>query len=184
MATTDEAANLLTDLSKKLYEERENQVGSEVARQMEVFTYLTTIDQLWMAHLDTMDDLRAGIGLRGYAGRDPLVEYKKESFELFEKLMAEIDYEIVHRIFKVAIQEQTQVQRMPQGIETRPEVDISLEQESVGETKVTIERGGQVIGQETYGSAGQLNKPHGKLGRNDPCYCGSGKKYKKCHYPN
>ena len=184
LATTDEAANLLTDLSKKLYEERENQVGSEVARQMEVFTYLTTIDQLWMAHLDTMDDLRAGIGLRGYAGRDPLVEYKKESFELFEKLMAEIDYEIVHRIFKVAIQEQTQVQRMPQGIETRPEVDISLEQESVGETKVTIERGGQVIGQETYGSAGQLNKPHGKLGRNDPCYCGSGKKYKKCHYPN
>ena len=216
MDTTDAVVEFLSNLAEKFYIEREVQVGPEVARQMEVFVYLNTIDTLWIEHLDTMDDLRAGIGLRGYAGREPLVEYKKEAFELFEKLVAEIDFEIVHRIFKVSVQ-QSPVQPTPildQAVEVRPEVDTGLQQETpdpraaavtlseakgmtqeldpsaapqddiIGETKVTIERGGQVIGQEVYSSGGQLSKPHGKIGRNDPCWCGSGKKYKKCHYPN
>ena len=169
-----------------------------------------------------MDDLRSGIGLRGYAGREPLVEYRKEAYELFEKLIAEIDYEIVHRIFKVAVQEAPPVPAsvLEGAEEVRPTVDVSIQQESAdpransvipsvsegsptnvgpayagdsspaaqndigGETKVTIERGGQVVAQETYGGEGQLTKTHGKIGRNDPCWCGSGKKYKKCHYPN
>ena len=187
----DEITKFLAGLSANFYEERERSVGEETARQMEVFVYLNTIDTLWIEHLDTMDDLRSGIGLRGYAQRDPLIEYKREGFDLFEKLMVEIDYEIVHRIYKVAVQGQTSP---PQAVEIRPRVDISIEQEtaderpasveSAGETKVTIERGGQVIAQETYGGSGQLTKPHGKLGRNDSCHCGSGKKYKKCHYPN
>ena len=61
---------------------------------------------------------------------------------------------------------------------------MNVTTEHLGDTKVTIERGGQIIAQESYGESGQLNKAHPKLGRNDPCYCGSGKKYKKCHYPN
>jgi preprotein translocase subunit SecA len=61
---------------------------------------------------------------------------------------------------------------------------FSTDEVSSGETKVTIEKAGKVIGQETYGGSGELQKSHGKLGRNDPCWCGSGKKYKKCHYPN
>ena len=198
---TEKLTEFLVNLTADFYNERENNVGSETARQIEVFFYLNTIDQLWIEHLDTIDDLRSGIGLRGYAGRDPLVEYKKEAFDLFEKLVAEIDSEIVHRIFKVATQNQTPSPVVVgPSVEIRPEVDISLEQETsdprpatviakeeiakVGETKVTIERGGKVIGQETYGSSGELTKPHGKIGRNDPCYCGSGKKWKKCHYPN
>ena len=215
MDTIDQVAKLLSDLAKRFYEEREVKAGVELARQMEVFVYLTTIDQLWIEHLDTMDDLRSGIGLRGYAGREPLVEYRKEAYELFEKLIAEIDFEIVHRIFKVAVQAASVLAPVPvlEGAkEVHPEIEVGVEQEAAeigvkvsversnveqgivsepigsqeipGETKVTIERGGQVVTQESYGGQGQLNKPHGKIGRNDPCWCNSGKKYKKCHYPN
>ena len=203
-STTEEIMKFLKDLANQFYEEREKQVGEEVARQMEVFVYLNTIDTLWIEHLDTMDDLRSGIGLRGYAQRDPLIEYKREGFELFEKLMVTIDYEIVHRIYKVAVQNQAPISQTPLVVEEKhPEIEVGVEQEAqelgklsvkeepvnvttehLGDTKVTIERGGQIIAQESYGESGQLNKAHPKLGRNDPCYCGSGKKYKKCHYPN
>lgn len=182
----DEVSKFLIDLAKNFYETREKQVGVDVARQMEVFVYLNTMDTLWIEHLDTMDDLRSGIGLRGYAQRDPLIEYKREGFDLFEKLMVEIDYEIVHRIYKVALQQQAPV-ASPQPImveEKHPEIVETGKVEEGGVTKVTIERGGQVVAQETYGGQGQLTKPHGKIGRNEPCWCGSGKKYKRCHYPN
>ena len=204
---TDQVVSFLTDLVRNFYNQRENQVGVDVARQMEVFVYLNTIDTLWIAHLDTMDDLRAGIGLRGYAQRDPLVEYKRESFDLFEKLMVEIDYEVVHRIFKVASENQSPISVSPVNLSDAVEVhQEALDEkellEEVGQlmpsvpeireenvagvpgtgTKVTIERAGEVIKEEVYGETGGLQKK--KVGRNDPCWCGSGKKYKKCHYPN
>ena len=195
-ASVEEITEFLTSVAHDIYQEREKQLGPEIVRQMETFVYLTTIDTLWIEHLDTMDDLRAGIGLRGYGQRDPLVEYKKEAFELFSKLIATIDYEVVHRIYKVAMQGQPPIQTpQPIQVETHPEIEIGVATEtqeirevaSAAEnptTKVTIERGGQVIAQENYGAQGQLTKTHGKLGRNDPCWCGSGKKYKRCHYPN
>ncbi len=213
LSTSDEVSNFLTHLSNHFYEEKEKQVGEDVARQMEVFVYLNTIDTLWIEHLDTMDDLRSGIGLRGYAQRDPLIEYKREGFELFEKLMVEVDYEIVHRIYKVAAQGQAPIAITPQiqMEEKHPEIEIGVETEakelkgakvqierteglSITEepvisdlpfdgTKVKIEKDG-LITEQVYGSQGQVNKTHGKIGRNDPCWCGSGKKYKKCHYPN
>ena len=196
LSNSEEVHKFLVGLANNFYEQRESQVGEDIARQMEVFVYLNTIDTLWIEHLDTMDDLRSGIGLRGYAQRDPLIEYKREGFDLFEKLMVEIDFEIVHRIYKVAVQGQAPSVE-PQRIaveEKHPEIEIGVETEkeevlqgAVSDgavTKVTIERGGQVIAEETYGGQGQLTKPHGKIGRNDPCHCGSGKKYKKCHYPN
>lgn len=210
----------LTKLAHDLYGAREKQVGEEVARQMEVFVYLNTIDTLWIEHLDTMDDLRAGIGLRGYAQRDPLVEYKKEGYELFSKLIANIDSEVVHQIYKVAVAGQGPI-RAPQAepaplVEKKAEIEVgvaeeakelqkntpkvSIEREDVSpviasspvisqtipqsdsSTKVTIERAGQVVAQETLDDQGSIRK--NRPGRNDPCYCGSGKKYKKCHYPN
>ncbi|MBI3103952.1 preprotein translocase subunit SecA [Candidatus Daviesbacteria bacterium] len=204
LSNTDEVIKFLSDLTRHFYEEREKQVGEDLARQMEVFVYLNTIDTLWVEHLDTMDDLRSGIGLRGYAQRDPLIEYKREGFELFEKLMVEIDYEIVHRIFKVAVQGQAPiVQSQPIAVEEKhPEIEVGVETEKEeikgvaegkpldqilgeegGVTKVTIERDG-IVSEQVYGNQGQLTKPHGKVGRNDPCWCGSGKKYKRCHYPN
>ncbi|MBI2334416.1 preprotein translocase subunit SecA [Candidatus Daviesbacteria bacterium] len=182
LSDSSQISEFLTDLAKNFYEQRENQVGQDLARQMEVFVYLNTIDTLWIEHLDTMDDLRSGIGLRGYAQRDPLIEYKREGFDLFEKLMVEVDYEIVHRIFKVAVQGQTPAAPPPPvTVEERHEEKPA---EIGAVTKVTIERGGQVIDQQVYGDQGQLTKVHGKIGRNEPCWCGSGKKYKRCHYPN
>ena len=192
MENADQVIEFLSNLLNHWYQVREKQIGEEIARQMEVFVYLETIDTLWRQHLDSVDDLRAGIGLRGYAGRDPLIEYKKEAFDLFEKLMKEIDYEIVHRIFKLSFQ-RVPVQAIPQqqGVEIRPQIDIQLEQETpdprpasveTSSTKVTIERDGHIVAQQTYGSDKSLQSR--KLGRNDPCYCGSGKKYKRCHFPN
>lgn len=202
--STLEITEFLSKVARDVYEQREKQLGAEVVRQMETFVYLTTIDTLWIDHLDTMDDLRAGIGLRGYGQRDPLVEYKKEAFDLFTKLMANIDFEVVHRIYKVAIQGQPQMQQVEpiQAEERHPvlETGVATEAEEIkevaqgkpisevlehegGETKVTIERGGQVVSKQTLDSdSGQIR--HNKIGRNDPCYCGSGKKYKRCHYPN
>lgn len=238
LQSEEQISEFLIKLSRDLYEEREKQVGKEVARQMESFVYLNTIDTLWIEHLDTVEDLRAGIGLRGYAQRDPLVEYKREAFDLFEKLMVNIDTEVVHRIFKVAIQNQAPIapqpvitpqaqvekheealdeqqlmeelgQLMPEVPEVSKDTKVKVEgssndqayvtkgvvEEPIVETtssgtKVTIEREGQVVAQQTYGDQGNLTKAHGKIGRNDPCWCGKKKadgtpvKYKHCHYPN
>ena len=213
-SNADVISKFLTDLAINFYQEREKQVGEDLAREMEVFVYLNTIDTLWIEHLDTIDDLRAGIGLRGYAQRDPLIEYKREAFDLFEKLVATINYEIVHRIFKVAVQGQVPIAAgvdLSKASEVRPEVDISLEQESSdprpssssvivtptnvgggnlenGVTKIKIERGGEVISEQVLDSGGSMHKR--KIGRNDPCWCGKTKpdgtsvKYKHCHYPN
>lgn len=195
LPSAENITEFLTKLAHDLYEEKEKQVGFNLARQMEIFVYLNTIDTLWIEHLDTMDDLRTGIGLRSFGQREPLVEYKKEAFELFDKLIANIDFEVVHRIYKVAAQGQPPIQSQPiQAIERHPEIEIGVKTESQeveenkidegSTTKVTVERGGQVISEDSYGPKGQLTKSHGKLGRNDPCHCGSGRKYKKCHYPN
>jgi preprotein translocase subunit SecA len=108
-----------------------------------------------MDHLDAIDDLREGIGLRGYGQRDPLVEYKNEAYAMFERLIAGIDSEIVHRIFKV------QVQLAPQVQNTTNTTNITNTTKQANVTDVS-----------------------NKLGRNDSCPCGSGKKWKKCHYPD
>ncbi|MBI3485375.1 preprotein translocase subunit SecA [Candidatus Daviesbacteria bacterium] len=227
--SSEQVSEFLIKLAKDLYETREKQVGMEIARQMESFVYLNTIDTLWIEHLDTMDDLRAGIGLRGYAQRDPLVEYKKEGFELFERLIANIDSEVVHRIYKIAVENQQPIAISPgidisKAVETHQEaLDEKEILEEIGQlmpsvpenrgsngqtkvkvegssndeifntsiqtvettpvTKVTVERAGEVVSQNVYGGDGALRNSK-KPGRNDPCWCGSGKKYKRCHYPN
>ena len=195
----DGIKTFLTDLARDLYEQREKQVGSEIARQMESFVYLQTIDQLWIEHLDTVDDMRIGIGLRGYAQKDPLVEYKREAYDLFEKLMANIDSEVVHKIYKVAVdtRQPLPVADLSQAREVHNEAldqqnlleetgslisEVDRLNESSSGTKVKIERAGGVVTENVYNDAGHLSRK--KPGRNDPCYCGSGRKYKKCHYPN
>ncbi|RJP46443.1 MAG: preprotein translocase subunit SecA [Armatimonadetes bacterium] len=199
--STEDISPFLTKIARDIYEEREKQLGSDVIRQMETFVYTNTIDTLWVEHLDTMDDLRVGIGLRSFGQRDPLVEYKKESFNLFEKLMATIDHEVVYRIFKVSVEGPIPTPSPLQAIERHPviETGVSTEAKEIkavaqgkpleevlqkegATTKVTIERGGQVVSQQNLDSGGSIKKQ--KIGRNDPCYCGSGKKYKRCHYPN
>ncbi len=161
----EDITEFLSGVTREIYEQKEKQVGGDVMRQIERWVNLSVIDSMWMDHLDAIDDLRDGIGLRGYGQRDPLVEYKQEAFGMFEKLISTIDDEVVHRIFKV------QVQLAPEQIEQMKKKE---------EERLNAAKSNQITPLRPSGSAGQANS---KPGRNDPCPCGSGKKYKRCHYP-
>ncbi len=128
---------------------------------------LQTIDNFWTAHLDTMTDLREGISLRNFAQKNPLVEYKNEGFKLFDEMIANIDQGIVTRLFKVRIVKEEVVKGQA----------IHEELPSGTNSQKKDNRPGNVSKQQT------VKKEMQKVGRNDPCPCGSGKKYKKCHFP-
>jgi len=171
---TDEKINFLSTLAKDIYKAREEQIGKELARQIEKFVMLSVIDSLWIDHLDAIENLRSGIGLRGYGQRDPLVEYKNEAFDMFEKLIAGIDDGIVHRIYRIQVEQG----RVPPASRHQ-----HLVTQAAGATAVSSQLESREVSQEPADSLQQTNKKR-KIGRNDPCWCGSGKKYKKCHYPN
>jgi len=153
--TGPDVTQFLTGISRDMYETREKQISPELMRQIERWVSLQVIDSFWMEHLDAVDDLREGIGLRGYGQRDPLVEYKNEAFNMFEQLMAGINGEIVHRIYKV------QVATQPPPVVPK-HIQTNISEQAIAQPVVNVTK---------------------KLGRNDPCWCGSGKKWKKCHYP-
>ena len=170
--TGPDITEFLTKISADMYEAREKQISPELMRQIERWVSLQVIDSYWMEHLDAVDDLREGIGLRGYGQRDPLVEYKNEAFNMFEQLMAGIDGEIVHRIYKVQV-----ATNPPAGGPAGAPPNIKLESPIAQAAKnIRTNASEQAIAQPVV----NVGK---KLGRNDPCPCGSGKKWKKCHYP-
>ena len=166
----------LMGVGKQFYGQKEAEIGSDIMRQAEKMIILQTIDNLWMNHLDEIDYLRAGIGLRGYGQRDPLVEYKREAFNLFSHLMENVRSTIIHTIFHIAPISQNQVIQKQQsednwqfkGADEQPEQFGALKQASASNPGT----------QEESKPAPIINK--NKVGRNDPCPCGSGKKYKKC----
>ena len=182
-----EIVEFLTKLTSDMYEAREKQVSADVMGQIERWVSLQVIDNLWMDHLDAIDDLREGIGLRGYGQRDPLVEYKNEAFSMFERLMAAIDSEIAHRIFKV------QVQLAPPNASAsggKPPVPNQTSQinQNLQSPITQAARRMQTNAPKTTVAQPVVAK---KLGRNDPCPCGAvdpktGKvyKYKKCGLVN
>ncbi|MDO8429361.1 MAG: SEC-C metal-binding domain-containing protein, partial [Candidatus Daviesbacteria bacterium] len=201
LPSVEEIESLLIKISHDMYAEREKQLGVNIVREMEIFAFLNTIDTLWIEHLDNMDDLRTGIGLRSFGQREPLVEYKREAFEMFERLVQSIDHEIVYQIYKLtpsgyqhpqSIQAEERFPILETGVEIESQelkevsqgksISEVLQTEG-GTTKVTIERGGEVISRQVLDSSGSIHNKQ-KPGRNDPCHCGSGKKYKRCHYPN
>lgn len=149
-----------------LYEEREQQIGSETMRKLERFVMLDRIDDHWVDHLYNMDYMEEGIHFQAYGHKDPLVEFKREGHEMFSAMIEKIKEEVVEYIFKVQL------------------VEESEEQDSSRRRKPQRRRAG---GRQ---SAKSREKPEpatvavhseiGKVGRNDPCPCGSGKKYKKC----
>ena len=171
--TLEEKIAFLSNIALNIYEEREKQMGEILSRQVEKYVMLSVIDNLWVDHLDAVENLRQGIGLRGYGQKDPLVEYKNEAFRMFEQLINGIDDEIIHRIYKI------QVQEPPDALAHAQHSHI-----------VTQPAGGNAASEvsTTSTSSGKSNTTKsssgGRPGRNDPCWCGSGKKYKRCHYPN
>jgi preprotein translocase subunit SecA len=166
-----EATEYLAGIAKEVYNRKEQELGEDNMRSIERSIALQTIDVMWMSHLDEIDYLREGIGLRGYGQRDPLVEYKREAFSMFSFLMENIKSTIVHTIFRVSA--------APSEKETAiPEKNLNFsgaeEVESFGSAR-------EIQDGETREAPKQ--KPiinADKIGRNDPCPCGSGKKYKKC----
>jgi preprotein translocase subunit SecA len=164
---------LLEELRRR-YEAKETLLGPETMRLHERFVMLQVVDQQWKDHLLAIDHLKEGIGLRGYGQRDPLVEYKKESFELFTVMKERIEDQIVQYIFRLqpvvreAEGEVVQERRAPAALPSRRAANYNY---SYG----AAASGGQDAKVETV----QRQAP--KVGRNDPCPCGSGKKYKKCH---
>jgi preprotein translocase subunit SecA len=158
----EEIQKFLESVLMDVYEKREKDLGGSVMREVEKFAYLGSIDHLWMDHIDHIDDLREGVTLRAYGQRDPLVEFKNEAYNLFENLVGKIDSELSHRIFRIGVAQ-------PQS-----EIPLNFARENVDKSDMTgvVEPSEQVT-----------NNQSTKLGRNDPCWCGSGKKWKKCHYP-
>lgn len=197
-STSEAKVDLLFKIVTNLYEQREKTLGVEIARELEKFVYRSTIDELWIDHLTAMDELREGIGLRGYAQRDPIVEYKKEAFGMFEKLMNQIDYEVVRRIFRVQVMTQQPTVALNRAVEKKGELLEPAVAAEVPAQSVTSKIKSKIKGQKGDLSAfaramstlpaaavsgGNTPIRVEKIGRNDPCPCGSGKKYKKCCYP-
>jgi len=160
--SADQVDQILQKIVTAAREQQLKTLGQDPLLQAEKFVALSTYDELWMRHLDNVDGLRDGIRLRGYAQKDPVVEYKKEAFALFESLLARIDNLIARRIFRVRLATpQQQTQKM-----------------------VTNRNGQSAATDQTKTTKQPESEPKKKkLGRNDPCWCGSGKKWKKCHYP-
>jgi preprotein translocase subunit SecA len=154
----------LREIAHQRYEERENVWGPERMRVHERMIMLQVVDIQWKDHLLAMDHLKEGIGLRGYGQRDPLVEYKRESYDMFEALMDRIEDESLRYLFLLKTpEEEEQMIREYQRRKRREQAEM------------------QMVGAGTMEKPKQVIRRTEKIGRNDPCPCGSGKKYKKCH---
>ncbi len=152
--TREEIEELLLGIAEELYAEREKTLGPEMMRELERVLLLRTVDSKWIEHLDGMDELRDGIGLRAYGQRDPLVEYKREAYDMFQELVQAIRNDVSRLIYQVDV------------VVEQPEAPRQVFENLGGEVSPAIPA---------------RATPTVKVGRNDPCPCGSGVKYKKCH---
>ncbi len=164
------------------YKSKLDLVGEELFLQFEKIMMLTTLDNLWKDHLLSMDHLKSGIGLRGYGQKDPLNEYKKEGYDLFADMIFTLKSEVVERIYKVQIQAADEGDMEMESSAERLAPSVLPEpprSPKPNEQKMTLNRG-----EGGQGEVKEKQKPQtrtsAKVGRNDPCPCGSGKKYKKC----
>jgi len=176
MVNRPQLEETLNDGAKAHYEKRAEQFGAENLTRLEKFLLLDTVDRQWKDHLLALDHLREGIGLRAYGQRNPLVEYKRESFALFEDMWERIEDHVVKFLYHAEPVEDMQLQR--RGVSTtlsHPDAEglasSHAQQEKAANTPVSAP--------DARPTTVRRNQP--KVGRNDPCPCGSGKKYKKCH---
>jgi preprotein translocase subunit SecA len=161
-----------------LYEEKEQQMGSDLLRHLERMVFLQIIDSKWKDHLYAMDSLREGIGLRAYGQRDPLLEYKREAFEMFSQMVSSIEEDAVEAVFKL----------QPVKPERFRGVFSSVTQELLHPETTQFESPKQHLSESKADDSTSLSRvshhpvqvSHSKVGRNQPCPCGSGKKFKKC----
>ncbi|MFA0224552.1 preprotein translocase subunit SecA [Vibrio splendidus] len=158
------------------YKQKEEVVGAQVLRNFEKSVMLQTLDGLWKEHLAAMDHLRQGIHLRGYAQKNPKQEYKRESFELFEGLLDVLKTDVVTILSKVRVQQQEEVEKMEAQRQAQAEQAArrAQAQHATAENQLADDEADAVSPQTVV-------RDERKVGRNEPCPCGSGKKYKQCH---
>jgi preprotein translocase subunit SecA len=152
LSSRDEIAERIIEEARKAYDRKESEIGSEMMRQVERMILLSVIDSKWKDHLYNMDLLRESVGLRAYGQKDPLVEYKREAHEMFQDMIERIKEDVTEYIFRVQVTREEPFQRRVEVKEVQSKV-----------------------------KKGKKEKRKTKIGRNDPCPCGSGLKYKKCH---
>jgi preprotein translocase subunit SecA len=192
----DEVESYLQKMVSSTYDAREKKVGSSAMRLVERLVYLSAIDKHWIDHIDYLDDLREGVRLRGYGQKDPLVEFKNEAYDAFENLIDKIDDEIARRIFRVGMvnsEADVRLDLAQTNIDTTDYIGLFDESrkklEHISGTKAftsqTANVGDRSVSSNWMSVESTKSKTfdNKKIGRNDPCWCGSGKKWKKCHYP-
>ncbi len=165
----------IVDTWVSAYQAKEEMVGEQVLRQFEKAVMLQTLDGLWKEHLAAMDHLRQGIHLRGYAQKNPKQEYKRESFELFQQMLESLKHDVISILSKVQVQAQSDVEEMEER-RRQEEAKIRRDyQHASAEALVGAEEAQELASHQPMVREGA------KVGRNDPCPCGSGRKYKQCH---
>jgi preprotein translocase subunit SecA len=184
LTSRDELRDEFLEDALETYAEREQELGPELAREVERWVILQVVDQRWREHLESMDYLREGVHLRAFAQKDPLVEYRGEGHKMFEELGATIREEVVFTLFHVAVQIEQP------GLEPAQAHDGDLQYEhetTAGAENIAAAGGASATAVAAPVAAAALPvqqqaiNEHKDIGRNDPCWCGSGKKFKKCH---
>ncbi|MCX8662098.1 preprotein translocase subunit SecA [Gilliamella sp. B2911] len=165
----------IIQLAQNKYLEKENIAGSEAFRQFEKSVMLQTLDTLWKEHLAAMDYLRQGIHLRGYAQKDPKQEYKRESFNMFASMLDTLKYDVIGILSRVQIRSQEEVEEAER--QRQAEVEKLMAKQQANHESM----GGMGNDEQSANSQQPVVRTQAKVGRNDPCPCGSGKKYKHCH---
>jgi preprotein translocase SecA subunit len=157
-------SEVMSDRIAQAYEDKEMRFTAPMLRQLEKIIMLQTIDALWKDHLLNMDHLKEGIGLRGYGQKNPLQEYQKEGFDMFEEMTQRIQEDVVQKLFTMEIARETAAQNLELR-QPRPQ-------------QMVLSHGGEAV---EPARSSPVRRQSEKVGRNDPCPCGSGKKYKRCH---
>ncbi|ELR66390.1 Protein export cytoplasm protein SecA ATPase RNA helicase [Photobacterium marinum] len=169
----------IVEKAVEIYRQKEEVVGAPVLRNFEKTVMLQNLDTLWKEHLAAMDHLRQGIHLRGYAQKNPKQEYKRESFELFEDMLDNLKADVIAILSKVRVQQQEEVERMEEERRRQAE-ELARRQQFQHQNAQS-----QIADESEEGAEGKESTPYQrderKVGRNEPCPCGSGKKYKQCH---
>jgi preprotein translocase subunit SecA len=155
--SAEELTQLLYDLALRVYEAKETAFTPEVMREVERVVMLRVVDEFWMDNIDAMDDLKQGIGLRAYGQHDPVIAYKEEGYEMFQAMISAIRDETIRRLFLVQLKPQQEIKRQK----------VAKEVSTSGTSDRTVK-------------PQPIRNKQSKVGPNDPCPCGSGKKYKKC----
>lgn len=177
--------NTLSEIAQSAYQNRENNMGAETLREIERRVLLDVVDNEWRDHLHEMDLLKEGVYLRSYANKDPLIEYKKESYGLFEGLISRIQNAVSKRVFTTYLLSRQQMQdmqdRMKGAVVTHEEINtfVQSQQEQYQSSASAVPSFSGASGTNTEQKLRPVRVEQ-KVGRNDPCPCGSGKKYKKC----